>query len=218
MILLSRIDAANKDETTRRASVLMGLAGALCAVALAGCGGSTEEPGSRPVATASNSSTSSTPNTSSSTPAAAPPTTGATPAPATTVATQATGAAPQSAAPTGARADAICVKRNNELKGAPLDAGSLSAIASTASRRASIERNALAELNALSPPTGKTKPWKMLAEQTNEVLANATKLADAARAGNADETTRELAAATRTQFGLIAAGVNVGAKHCIQVG
>jgi hypothetical protein len=118
--------------------------------------------------------------------------------------------------PTSARADAICVKRNHELERAPLAAGS--PLASNAARRAAIEREALAELNALSPPAGKAKPWRTMIEQTNKALADATKLADAARAGNAGELARELTATTSTQFRLLVACADVGAKHCIQVG
>jgi hypothetical protein len=178
---------------------------------LSGCGGG-EEPGSRPVATTTTSTTTSV---STSTQSPAPSTSAAAPASeqVTTSASSHSGAGQS-----GIRADAICLKRNRELKGAPITGGSLSVLASNASRRAAIERSALAELSALPPPAGATKPWKTMIEQTSAVLVEVTKLANAAHAGDSTAATRAVVAAAKPQLVLLAAAVNAGAKHCIQVG
>jgi hypothetical protein len=190
---------------------------ALSTFVFSGCGGG-EEPGSRPAAATSSSASAST-----STQASAPSTTAPAPAAGASTTGQVTTSSPPGASsqPTGqsaARADAICVKRNRELKRAPIVGGGMSVLASNASRRATIEREALAELSALTPPAGVAEPWKTMIEQTRATLAEVTKLASAAHAGDDAAVTRAISAATRPRLRLLASAANAGAKHCINVG
>jgi hypothetical protein len=118
-----------------------------------------------------------------------------------------------------ARADAICVRRNRELKGAaPLVRAGLAATASNASRRAGIERRALTELRALSAPADATAQWKTMIEQTKVAFTEVAKLAEDAHAGQAGAVTRELATALRPPLRLLVAAPTAGTKHCIIVG
>lgn len=94
----------------------------------------------------------------------------------------------------------------------------MSALARNASRRVAIERVALTELSALSPPAGAREQWQKMIEQTQGALADATKLADAAHAGNSAATTRAISASAEPRLGLLAAAVKAGAKHCLEVG
>lgn len=94
----------------------------------------------------------------------------------------------------------------------------MSALANNASRRAAIERSALAELSALPPPAGAAKQWKTMLEQTQAALVEVTKLAEAAHAGDSAAATRAITASAKPQLVLLAAAVNAGAKHCIEVG
>jgi hypothetical protein len=192
----------------------------LCIGMLAGCGGS-EEPGSRPAVSGAGTSASSTASASSSAQTSAPTATVTAPATATApeapATAQAPGTSPQGAAQIRARAGAICTRRNHELKRAPLAAGGLSVTATNASRRAAIERRALTELSALSPPPGAAAQWKKMIEQTNAVLAEVVKLAAHARAGNRAAVTRQVGAAN-LQFRLLAAAANARVGDCAVVG
>lgn len=183
-------------------------------LALSGCGGG-EEPGSRPAAsTPSVTSTAQTsvPSATATAPVAGTSTTGA------TTGTSSQGASAQDTGQSGARADAICLERNRELKSAPIGGAGMSVTAKNASRRAAIERSALAELSALQPPAGATKAWKKMIQQTQATLVDVTKIADAAHAGDGAAVTRAIAASTEPRLGLLAAAVNAGAKHCVEVG
>jgi hypothetical protein len=194
------------------------LSALLCVLALAGCGGGAEEPGSRPIATTGPSSASSG---SSAARAAAPSqtTTGqTTTGQGNSAKAQSTDASSQGQSDVRGRADAICVRRNRELKGAPLAGAGMAATASDAARRAAIEQRALAELSALSPPAGVAAQWKTMVEQTRLAGDEVAKLAEAARTGQVDEVTRDLAAATRPPLRLLVAAAKVGARHCTVIG
>jgi hypothetical protein len=192
----------------------------LCAGVLAGCGGG-EEPGSRRVASVAGSSASLTSSASSSAQTSVPAPTATATAPAAApgapATAQATGAPPQRAAQIRARAAAICTRRNRELKGAPLAGGGLSVTASNASRRAAIERRALAELSALLPPPGAAAQWKAMIDQTKVVLAEVVTLAARARAGDREGVTRQVGA-SNLQFRLLVAAANANVGHCEVVG
>jgi hypothetical protein len=200
--------------------MLTPLGALLCAGVLVGCGGG-EEPGRRPAASVAVPSASSTGSVSSSAQTAVPgpsATTTAPPAsPGAPATAEAPGASTQDAAQIRARAGAICFRRNHELKGAPLAGGGLSATASKASRRVAIERRALSELSALSPPPGAVAQWKAMIEQTKVVLAEVVKLAAHARAGDRAGVTRQVGA-SNLQFRLLAAAANAKVGRCAVVG
>jgi hypothetical protein len=117
-----------------------------------------------------------------------------------------------------ATADAVCARRNRELRRFPLGGAGLAATASDASQRALIERHALGELSALKPPPGGGSPWEAMILQTKLVLAEVTKLAQAAHAGDDVAVRKDLAAAVKPQFRLLAAAAETGTRHCTVVG
>jgi hypothetical protein len=218
VISLNRIGASSGSHSTRWTAAPMLLGALLCM--LVGCGGG-EEPGSRPAGSVAGSSASSTSSASSSAQTSAPtPTTDPT-APAAASGTSATakttGASPQGAAQIRARAAAICTRRNHELKSAPLAGGGLSATASNASRRAAIERQALTELGALSPPPGAVAQWKAMIDQTKVVLAEVVKLAAQVRAGDREGVTRQIGK-SNLQFRLLVAAAHANVGRCAVVG
>ena len=192
------------------------LGASLCAALLSGCGGGHEEPGSRP-ATGSSAS-SSAPSNASAPASGTSAATRAAPAAKASASAQSTGSASADASQFRAGAEAICLKRNRELSRTPLDAGSLPATASNASQRIAIERRALSELGALSPPSRKATRWKAVIDQTERVLAVEVKLATAARAGDGDGVTRQIELSENPQFRLFAAATNADVGRCEVVG
>ena len=179
------------------------------AVALDGCGGGAEEPGSRPASAGTSS-----------------PSSPATGAAASTVGDaagprhrpHASRAAPLSAAGSRAQADAICARRNRELRGARPTGAGLAGTAEAASRRAAIEWRALAELSALSPPAGAAARWKSMIDQTEIARSEVAGLADAARKGDREGVTKKINPSAKTQFRLLAAAGDAGVRHCTVVG
>jgi hypothetical protein len=116
------------------------------------------------------------------------------------------------------QADAICIRRNRELAGAPLQQSSLSAIASSASRRAAIERRALEELGKLTPPPNTADRWRSLITDSRAILRGVAKLAEDASSSDSVGVREQLSSVKQPQFRLLVAGVHAGLRHCSSVG
>jgi hypothetical protein len=85
-----------------------------------------------------------------------------------------------------AAADAICVRRNAEVReAAPKGALSMSVIASLATTHAATERAALAELSDLKPSRPVASKWRALLAQRRALTSELDDIARYARGGNA---------------------------------
>lgn len=188
---------------------------ALCAAALSGCGSG---EGSSSSVTGRPSSSSTAPTASTGTPSTASQgtTSVAAGAPATT--SPGSGSAGSSPSQVRAEADAICAQRNHELAGAPESGESLAGTAKAAARRVAIEQHALMELSALTPPSESKVDWEKMITQTERTLAEAGKLASAARAGNASAVTRDMEKETSPDLRLLAAAARAHLRHCASIG
>jgi hypothetical protein len=203
--------------SVRRPLLAVGLLGIL---ALAGCGGGAEEPGSRPASAGTTASQSSTAAASASTGATAPTATapnGVTSATAGTT-TPTTGAPAKASTGAVAEAEAICARRNHELENVPIGAGGISATASAASRQAAIEQRALAELGKLTPPADKARGWGQVITQSKNSLDDVVKLAKAAGASESAGVTRQLARLKSPGLRLLVAGAHAGLRKCAVIG
>jgi hypothetical protein len=117
-----------------------------------------------------------------------------------------------------AQAEAICGRRNRELKAAAPVGASLHEIVATASARAAIQRAALAELRALAPPAQLAHDWRMVLAGSERTLRSVEQLARLASAGGAADVRRETALASgASQLGLLVAGARAGVKQCASI-
>lgn len=197
--------------------------GLICVLALGSCGGG-EEPGSRPAASAPSSQAVATATgTSPQQPSATATAPGQTSSTASSSATTSSGAATSgstqpAASGAVAQADAICLRRNHELAGVPIDGGALAATATAASRRGAIEQRALGELGKLTPPARLAGDWKKLISASRDSLEHVLELAKDASSNDRKGATRQLAASGGPQFPLLVAAVHAGTRDCASIG
>jgi hypothetical protein len=116
----------------------------------------------------------------------------------------------------GAQADAICLRRHQELVATPLDpkTAGISEILVASARRAAIERRAADELGRLTPPPGLARDWRRFLSYNRAQLRAALKLRNEARADDIDGIRSGSSAAANLEFHLLAFASRVGASHC----
>jgi hypothetical protein len=176
------------------------------AAATTGCGGGTGGAGS--------TSNSSTKAVSSQAPTPTKP--GSSPATSSTR-TGPIGTAPNP--PTDAsfvaQAEAICAQRNSELTAVGAVGVNKAQLASVAARRAVIERQALAELGKLTPPTDMARDWQGVITYSRLTLARVEKLARDAKSHGATSVERfRTGSASAVRFRLLVAARRAGLKQC----
>jgi hypothetical protein len=106
------------------------------------------------------------------------------------------------------QADAVCARRDSELGATPFVGSSARPDKGTLTKRAAIERRALAELATIEPPVAVAAVYgRVLAANR---LALRRTLADVKRDGSAS-------ASHPGQLGLMVMAIRAGLKHCYYV-
>lgn len=193
-----------------RVAVVLG-ALALPVLCATGCGGSGESragSGGSASAPASAAGAPSTP--AAKTPAAGSSTASDTPQPVGSSAPT----APTSKAAMLATANALCARRSKEIAAIPDGGDSLQAIGSAASRRAAIERRALDELSALTPPDGIARDYGKLIADDALALQRTLRLSAAAKANDAEAVRSAKAASETGQLRLLVIAARTGLRGC----
>jgi hypothetical protein len=161
-------------------------------------------------------------STSSSTKAAsrqapAPTTPGSSPATSSTGAASIGTSAPNPAtdASFAGQAEAICARRNKELAGVGRLGAHKSQVASVASRRAAIERQALAELTKLTPPATLAHDWQSVIAYSRLTLLQVVRLGEYARSHGTKSVERfRTGSSSGARFRLLVAARHAGLKQC----
>jgi hypothetical protein len=185
----------------------------MLAALLCGCGGAESRSGSVSASTSAASVESS---------AATAPKSGGKRGETTAVAGVTTNASPEPARPSraksesGAQADAICLRRHQELTATPLDptTAGIAEVRVASTRRVAIEQRAADELARLTPPPGLARDWRRFLTYNRAQLQAALKLRDAARADDIDAIRSASSAPANLEFHLLAFASRVGASHC----
>jgi hypothetical protein len=177
------------DETNAMCRRLLAIALGVVAVVAAGCGGGANKTAS--VATAV-----------------------VTRGPGTAAGGSSTPARPATKASIVAQANAICARRNRELKAAIPSHASLSKVVKGAPGRAAIEQKALAELGGLTPPTDMTGAWKTAIAAIQTEVQGTLALAKYAGASDSASLRREKALLDKPQLRLFVAAARAGVRQC----
>ena len=112
------------------------------------------------------------------------------------------------------RANAICARRNSELKATIPAHASLPKIVASAAGRAAIERRALGELNGLAPPAHMSGAWRAAIAAIETELHGTLALAKYAGASDSASLRREKALLDKPQLRLLVAASHAGLKQC----
>jgi len=116
-----------------------------------------------------------------------------------------------------AQANAVCARRNRELKAVTPPGTSLSGILAAASRRGAIERTALSRLVRLSPPAALAGEWRTIVLETAAALRRTMALERLAGTGTGANAVREKALLNKPQLHLLLAAAKAGIKQCSAV-
>jgi hypothetical protein len=116
-----------------------------------------------------------------------------------------------------AQANAICARRNRELAKSTPPGASLREIVGSASRRAKIQRAALAELQTLTPPGAVAREWRLMLADTAAALHGTEHLAQLAGRQGSAGLAHETKLLDKPRLGLLLAGSRAGAKRCSAV-
>jgi hypothetical protein len=185
-----------------------------CLIAVAGCGGASQTVVTRTVDSrsaaaaraaaaaqlaAATHGASRTGQTGQSAPSA-------TPAPSPTASAPAKSGAQAVEPGPLADADAICVRRNGELSGLSAQ-GANQQTPAAASRRAAIERRALAELAALHAPASTAHAYRQVLNYSRIMLGQAVQPSGASSSKVGEQ----------VQLRLLVAAARAGVKHCYAV-
>jgi hypothetical protein len=124
-----------------------------------------------------------------------------------------------SASPMVTRADAICKVLNEHRKAANKEVGkvssaSLKKIAELAPFLQAFERNTLAELRKLTPPSEIAAPWEKILAGAELLADHASKLGEAASDKNLKAVEALVAEDQRSEKELIPIATKAGFKHC----
>lgn len=91
----------------------------------------------------------------------------------------------------------------------------MSQVASVASRRAAIERQALAELGKLTPPANVARDWQRVIMYSRLTLLRVARLAEDARSHGARSVERfRTASSSKVRFRLLVAAEHAGLRQC----
>jgi hypothetical protein len=112
------------------------------------------------------------------------------------------------------QADAICARRNRELKATTPPGASLREILGATSQRAAIEKKALSELIRLTPPSKLAGEWRTIVLATAAALRRTVTLERYAGASDSASVVRQKALLNKPQLSLLAAAVRAGIKQC----
>jgi hypothetical protein len=113
------------------------------------------------------------------------------------------------------QAEAICARRNKELASVGRLGADKSQVASVASRRAAIERQALAELTQLTPPAKLAHDWQSVITYSRLTLLRVVRLGEYARSHGARSIERfRTGSSSGVRFPLLVAAEQAGLKQC----
>jgi hypothetical protein len=116
------------------------------------------------------------------------------------------------------RANAICARRNDELRSASPPAGSsVGAILAGSSRRALIERKALEELHKLTLAKSAQGDWQDVLAGSEAALRTTQELAHAAGATSKQAIQRQIALINKPQLGLLASAARAHVNRCASI-
>jgi predicted nucleic acid-binding protein len=117
------------------------------------------------------------------------------------------------------KADTICVRLKTQLSGPALNAeiGNVSSVARIASRRAAIERAALAELGKLTPPTSLASDWQQVIADRRILADDLVKLGEYAKANNVKSLDALYLSSAKVGVRMIAMAKRDGFKQCSRV-
>jgi hypothetical protein len=125
-----------------------------------------------------------------------------------------TSAQPAAKVDAAVQANAICARRNRELKATVPPHASLPKVVASAAGRAAIERRALSELNELVPPASTAGAWKAAKAAIEAELQGTLALARLAGASDSASLRRERALLDKPQLRLLVAASHAGLKEC----
>ena len=140
--------------------------------------------------------------------------TGAGAAGATGTSSLSTSAHPAAKVDAAVQANAICARRNRELKATVPPHASLPKVVASAAGRAAIERRALSELDGLVPPASTAGAWKAAKAAIEAELQGTLALAKLSGTSDGASLRREKALLDRPQLRLLVAASHAGLKQC----
>lgn len=111
-------------------------------------------------------------------------------------------------------AKSICARRNRELMASVPARPTLEQIASSATRRADIQRRALGELAQLTPPANLASAWRATISASGVVLRTTEELGKFKKPASAASLRREAALVNKPQVGLLFAAKRAGLQGC----
>ncbi len=167
--------------------------GLIATVAIAGCGGSSK---AKPITSASATTVSAGPTTAPASSEALSP------SPGNMISS----------------AERICKRLDTELKAASATVTSFRALAVTASRLATLEDQAISELDVLKAPARIAEDWREMMAYRRTVASNLPEIARAAQHEERGVVKAASSSVTSAERGLLATATRAGFKYCSHVG